>query len=638
MEVVRMSIFIKCLLTLSLIGLISAQSQWDWEQINDDNPGVEPSISVNPNSPDSCVMVWYEKATADKYVAYAAMRRNGSQWTIVNDGEVDAASGDVVTGDPVVKYLTNGSVYVSTISDGDLYLSYCDDIWAGTPTWTATAIGTEGGFDKPWLDGFYNPDSNIVYLYQPYVADDYDIYIADIEIDYDDTPPTLTSNLSLLDDEGQSDYASFWPTVTTNDNDSIYVFWGRHLDLSTWVGSNHYVDAMMIKKHFDQAWSTVSATKIIDSLYTSKLFPNDYGMTTMFFPAVDLSVEIGRLALAAPYYDTNNHRIKIYYSDNYGNSWTNYNLTGSTYEQVIPWVSFSSDSVLTVIYNQFESGKDTVDTYINFSYDGGASFDMDPIKINTEISDFDDQVVAIYYEYMGVSSAVDNAYCAWVIYEEDDNSDGSNVIFTNWINTVPATPSNFSVDTSGDNPVLSWDANSEIDLLNYKVKTRYWSRTEDTGWLVKTTTENTTWTDLGVDLPPIGIPDWCAYKVAASDYSGKTSTYTDSIKINGDVLNWPARQTEFVEGLVPESYRLGSAYPNPFNPVTTIQYDIPHDTYGTIQVFDMMGRKVIELLDGEINAGYHSVTWDASGYASGIYFVKLMTSKYSETKKVMLLK
>ncbi|MBL7047813.1 MAG: C10 family peptidase [Candidatus Marinimicrobia bacterium] len=89
---------------------------------------------------------------------------------------------------------------------------------------------------------------------------------------------------------------------------------------------------------------------------------------------------------------------------------------------------------------------------------------------------------------------------------------------------------------------------------------------------------------------------------------------------------------------LPSTFALHPAHPNPFNPVTRISYELPVGSIVDLVVYDMMGRKVVELVSGQVAAGYHSVKWDATGYASGIYFVKLVTPGYKETQKVVLLK
>ncbi len=90
--------------------------------------------------------------------------------------------------------------------------------------------------------------------------------------------------------------------------------------------------------------------------------------------------------------------------------------------------------------------------------------------------------------------------------------------------------------------------------------------------------------------------------------------------------------------LLPSTISLDQNYPNPFNPSTTIKYSIPNQTNVTIKVFDVLGSEIITLLNEEKPAGNYEVTWDASGFSSGVYFYKLSAGKYVETRKMLLLK
>ena len=86
------------------------------------------------------------------------------------------------------------------------------------------------------------------------------------------------------------------------------------------------------------------------------------------------------------------------------------------------------------------------------------------------------------------------------------------------------------------------------------------------------------------------------------------------------------------------SLEIVSAYPNPFNPVTNIDYYMSESNNITISVFDIMGRQV-ELLDnGFKDSGYHSIVWDASHQASGVYYIQIVSNAEVQTQKVMLLK
>jgi flagellar hook assembly protein FlgD len=80
------------------------------------------------------------------------------------------------------------------------------------------------------------------------------------------------------------------------------------------------------------------------------------------------------------------------------------------------------------------------------------------------------------------------------------------------------------------------------------------------------------------------------------------------------------------------------AFPNPFNPNTTIQYNVKNSESISLQVIDISGRVVETLLDDIIEPGNHEITWNARNRPSGIYFVKLTSGKRSQTQKLILLK
>jgi len=89
----------------------------------------------------------------------------------------------------------------------------------------------------------------------------------------------------------------------------------------------------------------------------------------------------------------------------------------------------------------------------------------------------------------------------------------------------------------------------------------------------------------------------------------------------------------------PTSFNLLPAFPNPFNPITTITFTVsPSNHATTLSVYDLMGRKIETLVNGIIESGSHSINWDASNKASGVYFVQMISGNYSNTQKVVLLK
>ncbi len=88
----------------------------------------------------------------------------------------------------------------------------------------------------------------------------------------------------------------------------------------------------------------------------------------------------------------------------------------------------------------------------------------------------------------------------------------------------------------------------------------------------------------------------------------------------------------------PDQYSLAHNFPNPFNPSTAIRFSIPHRSVVTLTVTDILGRTVQTLLNKSLDAGVHTVDWNASAVASGIYFYRLTAGIFSETKKMLLTK
>ena len=92
------------------------------------------------------------------------------------------------------------------------------------------------------------------------------------------------------------------------------------------------------------------------------------------------------------------------------------------------------------------------------------------------------------------------------------------------------------------------------------------------------------------------------------------------------------------EEFIPTEFALHQNYPNPFNPVTTIQFDIPEAGEVRLDVYNILGKKVATLVQGRHEIGGYTVGWDAAGIASGIYYYRISSAKFTSTKKMILMK
>ena len=89
---------------------------------------------------------------------------------------------------------------------------------------------------------------------------------------------------------------------------------------------------------------------------------------------------------------------------------------------------------------------------------------------------------------------------------------------------------------------------------------------------------------------------------------------------------------------IPAEFKLYTNYPNPFNPVTKIKFDLPNASNAKLFVYDILGREVSRIIDGELKAGKYEADFDASNLPSGVYFYRLITDGFTDTKKMLLIK
>ena len=130
--------------------------------------------------------------------------------------------------------------------------------------------------------------------------------------------------------------------------------------------------------------------------------------------------------------------------------------------------------------------------------------------------------------------------------------------------------------------------------------------------------------------------------------SGGANGTLMNMEVNGEASDWvtgvgslakqAANKNTEKDNAIPVKYELSQNYPNPFNPTTTINFSLPVTQNVKLTVFDILGEKVAELVNGKLEAGNHSVTFNAKNLSSGIYIYKITAGKFVSVKKLMLLK
>lgn len=122
---------------------------------------------------------------------------------------------------------------------------------------------------------------------------------------------------------------------------------------------------------------------------------------------------------------------------------------------------------------------------------------------------------------------------------------------------------------------------------------------------------------------------------ASGDGSANFTWYFDDLEVNVDEM---ATSSEELFSDTPRSFGLHQNYPNPFNPTTQIQFDVPEQADLSLEVYNITGQRVAVLANSTYQPGRHTVTFDASNLASGIYFYRLQSGSFVQTEKMMLIK
>jgi hypothetical protein len=89
---------------------------------------------------------------------------------------------------------------------------------------------------------------------------------------------------------------------------------------------------------------------------------------------------------------------------------------------------------------------------------------------------------------------------------------------------------------------------------------------------------------------------------------------------------------------LPKEYALNQNYPNPFNPTTKIDFALPNAGWTNVTIFDLLGREVLTILNKELNAGIHQIHIDAKDLPSGLYFYRIKSGNFVQTRKMILTK
>jgi photosystem II stability/assembly factor-like uncharacterized protein len=226
----------------------------------------------------------------------------------------------------------------------------------------------------------------------------------------------------------------------------------------------------------------------------------------------------------------------------------------------------------------------------------------------------------------------------WVLYDTIGSYTSTNFFFPNY-DTIYLGGTEIKRSTDKG---ITWMTQHTIP--SYKTINKMYFVNARTGWavgggssyysqgsyIVKTTNAGTNWI----------LQDSCNYKCLRSVYFFNENTGW-IVGDSGTVLKTTTGGNVWISKIgnkIPDKCNLYQNYPNPFNPKTKIKFDIAKSEFVTLKIYNALGKEVETLINEKLSLGTYEINWDASQYPSGIYFYRLRTDNFNETKKMIMIK
>jgi len=227
----------------------------------------------------------------------------------------------------------------------------------------------------------------------------------------------------------------------------------------------------------------------------------------------------------------------------------------------------------------------------------------------------------------------------WIVYDTNNSGLPNNWVYTiafedsnlTWLGTFAGGLTKFDgVSWNIFNTFNSGLPHDSVLCLAIDYNGNKWIGTD--GGLVKFNDND--WTLLNTSNS--GLPNDQVFAIIIDEYGNKIiGTFTGLVFYNeGGVVN----VDKDMDISIPGEYMLSQNYPNPFNPSTIISYQLPEDSQVQIKIYDIMGREIIELVNEYKRAGYYKINFNAVSLSTGIYLYKINAGKFSNTRKMLLVK
>ncbi len=208
----------------------------------------------------------------------------------------------------------------------------------------------------------------------------------------------------------------------------------------------------------------------------------------------------------------------------------------------------------------------------------------------------------------------------------------NDLVGTNTNPPLPIEITSFFASISNGKVLLNWETATEINNYGFEIE--------------RSISNNITWERIGfvqghgnsnspryyefIDYDVLNTV--LEYRLKQIDTDGLFEYFYVSAKVDASSI------TDVKENRLPLEFKLDQNYPNPFNPETTIRFELPKSSQVRLDIFETVGQLVETIVNEDLPAGKHYIDWNAASYASGIYIYKIRCGKFSQVRKMLLLK
>ena len=578
----------------------------------------EPSIAIDPNNRNNIAIGWRQFNTVSsnfRQAGYGYTTDGGQTWTF--PGVIESG---VFRSDPVLDYDKEGNFYYNSLTNLPDYYCKVFKSSTGGSTWNS---GTDAhGGDKQWMtiDKTDGTGSGHIYAFWTSV---FSTCYPGFFTRSTDGGAYFENCVSIPDDPQ-------WGTLAVAPNGNLYIGGTGTYDFVVVRSSNAQTPGQTVT--FDMATSVS-----LDGYITYGIGPNPGGLGGQTSIGIDTSggPYNGNIYLLCSVERISNpdpSDVMFARSTNGGTTWSSpvriNDDPGTSAYQWFGTMSVAPTGRIDVVWLDTRNypGIYISALYYSYSTDGGETWSQ-----NQRMSPFfdphlgwpDQDKMGDYFDMVSDSTGASLAWAATFNTEED--------VYYSHITAevVPVELVSFSSSVAGNIVNLNWSTATE---------------TNNRGFEIQRSQDRSNWNRIGFieGKGTTSEPQQYSYSDNLSDLSS-TQLYYRLKQLDFDGTSSYSKVLEVK--IAPSAFSLSQNYPNPFNPSTTIDYQLPENSFVTLKLYDVLGNEVITLINEEKPAGTHKFNWNASNLSSGVYYYQLRATPdgaqsgiFTGTKKLVLMK